>query len=95
MSQDVFKEWTFKKVEEKPQLFGGDNGNPAIIREYLAELHGDTPVKDVPLEAFSQSVGISRIKNHILLDYPRYDHRVKNRPKTKRQNVVTEDDEIE
>ncbi len=35
MTQDIFREWTFKKVEENPKLFGGDNGNPAIIHAYF------------------------------------------------------------
>lgn len=91
MTTDIFKEWTLKKIEENPKLFGGDNGNPAIIQEYLSELHGDTPVSNVPREAFSQSVAVSRVKNHLLLEYPRYDYRVKYKPKTKRQS---EDDEV-
>lgn len=91
MSTDIFKEWTLKKIEENPTLFGGDNGNPAIIQEYLSELHGDTPVRNIPREAFSQSVAVSRMKNHLLLEYPHYDYRVKNMPKHKRQS---DDDEI-
>ena len=84
MTKNIFYKWTLEKIEDNPKLFGGDNGNPAIIKEYLSELHGSTKVEDLPLEAISQSVGVSRIKNHILLDYPRYDNRVEHKPKHRR-----------
>lgn len=85
MTINIFFEWTLKKIEENPQLFGGDNGNPAIIKAYLTELHGKTKAEDLTLSAISQSVGVSRDRNKILEQYPQYDFRVKHKPKKKKQ----------
>jgi len=87
MDADLLKEWTLKKIESNPQLYGGDNGNPAIIKEYLSELHKNTKVEDVPLEAFSKSVAVSRMKNRLLELHPQLDYREKYKPKHKRHYV--------
>ena len=81
MTINIFHSWTLKKIENNPHLFGGDNGNPAIIKEYLTEMHGQTKAEDLTLSAISQSVGVSRDRNKILKQYPQYDYRVKNRRK--------------
>ncbi|MCK5535576.1 MAG: hypothetical protein KAI79_02050, partial [Bacteroidales bacterium] len=60
MTMNIFFQWTLAKIETNPQLFGGDNGNPAIIKEYLTEMHGKTNAEDLTLSAISQSVGVSR-----------------------------------
>ena len=90
MTVDMFRQWTLKKIEQNPKKFGGDNGNPLIIKEYLAELHGGTKVEDLTQEAISQSVAVSRMRNKLLEVYPEYDHREKYKPKHKR---TYEDDE--
>ena len=84
MTIEIFKQWTLSKLEENPKLFGGDNGNPAIIKAYLTESHKGTRVEDLTHEAISQSVGVSRIRNKLLEVYPEYDYREKYKPKHKR-----------
>jgi hypothetical protein len=88
MTVDMFRQWTLTKIEKNPQLFGGDNGNPAIIKEYLSELHNGTKVEDLSQEAISQSVAVSRMRNKLLEVYPEYDHREKYKPKYKRDDTV-------
>lgn len=84
MTADMFRQWTLKKIENNPKKFGGDNGNPLIIKEYLTEFHGGTKVEDLSKEAISQSVAVSRMRNKLLEVYPEYDYRKKNKPKRKR-----------
>ena len=88
MTIDIFRQWTLSKIEEKPKLFGGDKGNPAIIKEYLSEIHGKTKAEDLTFEAISQSVAVSRMRNKLLEVYPEYDHRKKYKPKHKRKDTV-------
>ena len=92
MTVDIFRQWTLKKIEDNPNLFGGDGGNPAIIKEYLSELHGGTKVEDLSQEAISQSVAVSRMRNKLLEVYPEYDNRDKYKPKNKRH--YNQDDEV-
>ena len=80
-----YKKWTLDQIKSNPKLFGGDSGNPAIIKQYLTKLHGNTKACDLTLEAISQSVAVSRTKNKLLKKYKQYDFRVKNRPKYKRE----------
>jgi hypothetical protein len=91
MTVDIFRQWTLEKIENNPKLFGGDNGNPAIIKAYLSELHKGTKVEDLPQEAISQSVAVSRMRNKLLEVYPEYDHREKYKPKHKRHYEINED----
>ena len=84
MTVDMFRQWTLNKIEEKPKLYGGDKGNPAIIHTYLAELHTGTKVEDLTYEEISQSVAVSRMRNKLLEVYPEYDFREKYKPKNKR-----------
>ncbi len=86
MTKDIYREWTLRKLEENPKLFGADKGNPAIIREYLTEMHKGTRVEDLTLEAISQSVSVSRMKNKLLEVYPEYDHRVIYKPHSTQYN---------
>ena len=90
MDIDLLKEWTLKKIESNPQLFGGDNGNPAIIKEYLSELHNGTKIENIPEEDISRSVAVSRMKNKLLELHPEYDYREKHKPKHKRQDANTQ-----
>ena len=83
MSKDLLKQWVLRKIYENPKLYGGDNGNPAIIREYLRELHGKTKVENLTLEAISHCVAVSRIRNKILEKHPEFDFRVKHKAKVK------------
>ncbi|MEA1953763.1 MAG: hypothetical protein U9O24_05180 [Campylobacterota bacterium] len=88
MTMDIFRQWTLEKIENSPKKFGGDTGNPAIIKEYLSELHGGTKVEDLTHEAISQSVAVSRMRNKLLEVYPEYDHREKYKPKHRRDDTV-------
>jgi len=85
MAKDLLKQWVLKKIKENPKLYGGDNGNPAIIKEYLRELHGKTPAEDLTLPAISQSVAVSRMRNKILEKHPEYDYRIKHKAKVKKR----------
>jgi len=87
MRRNIFREWTLKKIEEKSKLYGGDKGNPAIIHTYLSELHRGTKVEDLTLEAISQSVAVSRMRNKVLKIYPEYDFRKIYKPKDKRDEA--------
>ncbi len=91
MNIDLLKEWTLKKIKSNPQLYGGDNGNPAIIKEYLSEVYQGTAVEDLPLNAISQSVAVSRMKNRLLEVHQEYDYREKNIPKYKRYHTKTQE----
>ena len=84
MTHELLREWTLKKIEQNPKLYGGDKGNPAIIHTYLSELHTGTKVEDLTSEAISQSVAVSRERNKILEQYPQYDFRVKNKRKKRK-----------
>ncbi len=84
MTHELLKEWTLKKIEQNPQLYGGDEGNPAIIKTYLTEIHGEVKVMDLPEIAISQSVAVSRVRNKLLEEYSQYDSRKKHKPKRKR-----------
>ena len=79
-----YKQWTLEQIESNPQLFGGDDGNPAIIKKYLTVMHGQTRAEDLTLGAISQSVAVSRIRNKILELHPEYDFRIVHKPKSKK-----------
>ena len=83
MASDLREEWVQKKIYKNPKLYGGDNGNPAIMLEYLREFHSNTLVKDLTLEIMSHIVSISRIRNKILEKHPEFDYRVKYKAKVK------------
>lgn len=83
-----FKQWTLEQIESNPKLYGGDNGNPAIIKKYLTVMHGKTNAEDLTLGAISQSVAVSRMRNKILEQYPEYDFRVVYKPKAKKRRYV-------
>lgn len=76
--------WVAEKVKENPYKFGGDVGNPSIILEYLTVTNPDIKIENLSLEAISESVAVSRIKNQFLEDNPQYDFREKYKPKKKR-----------
>lgn len=78
-----YRQWTLEQIESNPKLYGGDDGNPAIIKRYLSVMHGNTTADNLTLEAISQSVAVSRMRNKLLEIYPEYDYRVKYKPKTK------------
>ena len=77
------KRWTFSKIENDPFLFGGDIGNPAIIKQYLMEFNPKTKVEDLTFETISNSVAVSRMKNKLLEENPHLDFREVNKPKKK------------
>lgn len=64
-------EWVLEKLENEPLIYGGDIGNPAIMRIFCLEVHGI----DLPLEAFSAMASVSRRKNLILWGREDLDHR--------------------
>lgn len=55
-------EWVLEKLEDEPLYYGGDIGNPAIMKVYLEEVHNVV----LPLEALSACASVSRRKNKIL-----------------------------
>ncbi len=78
--------WTLNKLESDPKLFGGDNGNSAIMLHYLSEMQEDDKISNVPLNTMSNAVSVSRIKNELLKKYPQYDFRVKNKAQDKEEH---------
>jgi len=85
--KDTITEWTLKKLKENPKLYGGDNGNNEIILAYLKETHPFNFVGSLTSETISHSVAVSRCKNKLLVEFPAYDYRVENLPKSKRNKV--------
>jgi len=83
--QEQLKDWTLNKLQENPKLFGGDDGNSAIILEYLKDMSPHDKVTLITHETVSNSVSVSRIKNKLLCDYPEFDYRVKNTLKPRQQ----------
>jgi len=77
------KHWTFTKLNEDPYLYGGDIGNPAIIKQYLKEFNKGVKVENLSLETISESVAVSRMKNKLLEENPHLDFREVNKPKKK------------
>ena len=90
--EEDYKQWTLEQIEDNPKLYGGDNGNPAIIKRYLTVMHGQTRAEDLTLGAISQSVAVSRMRNKILEQHPEYDFRVVHKPKPRKQYI--KDDEV-
>jgi hypothetical protein len=80
LKQEI-KEWTLTKLNNDPYLYGGDIGNPAIIKAYLVEVNPDIKVKDLTFETISNSVAVSRCKNKLLEDNPHLDFREVHKPK--------------
>lgn len=79
--QDQLAAWTLDTIKDNPQRYGGDDGNPAIILQYLREASPSDSITLMTLETVSNAVTVSRLKNQLLLKYPEYDHRVKNQSK--------------
>jgi hypothetical protein len=79
--RETLIQWTLLKLEDDPRRFGSDNGNAAIILEYLITASQDDRITLITLETISNAVTVSRIKNAILLERPDLDFRDKNSPK--------------
>ena len=77
------KNWTFSKLNEDTFLYGGDMGNPAIIKAYLVEINPNMKIKDLTYETISQSVAVSRMKNILLVENEHLDFREINKPNKK------------
>jgi len=78
------KEWTEKKIRSNPKILGSDNGNTAIIKDYLVDVHKGTMVENLSEEAIKAVVSVSRWRNKLLENNPQFDFRIKNKPKAKR-----------
>lgn len=79
--KDILAAWTFDTIKSDPRLYGGDEGNPAIILQYLKEASPSDSITLITQETISNAVTVSRMKNKILLEFPGYDYREKNQPK--------------
>ena len=75
--QNQLYRWTYDKIKENPKYYGSDTGNPAIILTYLEEM------KHLSISTISHSVAVSRIRNKLLKQFPKYDYREKYKPKQK------------
>ena len=75
MTTKIIREWVLKKLEENPNLYGGDSGNPAIMKAYLIEGEMGTKVEDLNTIIFSKLSTVSRIRNLLLEVYKEYDTR--------------------
>jgi len=81
--KEMLAVWTLETLESDPIVYGGDNGNPAIMVKYLQETSTHDSIALITYETMSNAVSVSRLKNQILLDYPELDCRTKNKPKDK------------
>ncbi|MFW2555255.1 hypothetical protein [Aliarcobacter butzleri] len=80
------KQWVEKKVSSNPTRYGSDLGNSYIILDYLIETNPElNQLNRLTLEAISESVAVSRIKNQYLEENPQYDFR--DRWKSKRSFI--------
>lgn len=77
--------WVLEKLENEPFLYGGDIGNPAIMKAYLEEAHSII----LPLEALSACASVSRRKNSTLKIRVDLDKRVKNAIKREKTKLIT------
>lgn len=86
------KQWVEKKVSSNPTRYGSDLGNSYIILDYLIETNPElNQLNRLTLEAISESVAVSRIKNQYLEENPQYDFRDKWKPKRKFVSKELED----
>ncbi|PHO12565.1 hypothetical protein CPG38_06875 [Malaciobacter marinus] len=82
--------WTYEKIKSNPQKFGGDEGNPYIMHEYVMEHYGDNMVTSLQMQNFKIISSISRIRNILLEKNPQFDFRVKYKPKNTKNKVKEE-----
>jgi len=75
MTTNIIREWVLNKLKENPDLYGGDRGNPAIMRAYLVGEKKGKKVEDLTDAMFSKLSTVSRIKNLLLEVYREYDKR--------------------
>lgn len=80
--------WTYDKIKANPQKFGGDNSNASIMHEYINEFYSDSHVMQLEPGLFSVLSTVSRIKNQLLEDNPKFDCRTKYKPKKKTIDAV-------
>lgn len=74
------KEWTFSILNED-SFYCQDKGNSAIIKKYLCEFNPNTKVEDLTLETITNTVKVSRYRNHLLVENPHLDKREKHKAK--------------
>lgn len=82
--KETITQWTLRKLESNPELYGGDNGNNEIILAYIKETHTFGFVNSLTVETIAHSVAVSRCKNKLLELHPEFDYRIKNKPKKKK-----------
>lgn len=82
-NKDTIVEWTLKKLQSNPELYGGDNGNNEIILAYIKETNPLELVHAITVETIAHSVAVSRAKNKLFIHFPEPDYRVKYKPKKK------------
>lgn len=72
--------WTYEKIKSNPKKFGGDECNSLLMQTYIYENYNIY----LPQSALKAISTVSRIKSNLLLNNPRFDNRVKNKPKSKK-----------
>ena len=92
MSTYLIKEWTLKKLKENPELYGGDGGNPAIMRAYLVCEKKGKKVEDLTDAMFSKLSTVSRVKNLLLEVYGEYDTRTEKARRKYRGRSLFDDE---
>lgn len=80
--------WTFDKIKDNPKKFGGDNSNASIMHEYMNEFYSDSHVMQLETGLFSVLSTVSRIKNQLLEDNPKFDCRTRYKSKKKITHAV-------
>ena len=77
--------WVYDKIKSNPKKFGGDFSNSLIMYEYLKEFYNEFGVAELEPQLMSILSTISRIKNKLLIQNPKFDYRTKYKPKNKAQ----------
>ncbi|MEN4045806.1 hypothetical protein [Sulfurimonas sp. NWX367] len=77
--------WTYDKIKENPEKFGGDFSNSLIMHEYLLCNHSDKKVVQLEPKDMSILSTVSRIKNKLLKKNPDLDYRTKYKPKVEKK----------
>ena len=74
--------WTYDKIKKNPKRFGGDFSNSLIMCEYPKEFCSDFQVIELEPQVISILSTISRIKNKLLEQSPKFDYHTKHKQKS-------------
>ena len=76
-------DFVIQSVNDKPHIFGSDEGNAFIMKHYMDEHHQGEKVEALNKLVYSAISTVSRFKNKYLKQHPELDFRVKFKPRKK------------